>query len=138
MASNKKNEKSGAEKVKGISDTAPALLNALIISKKAAGLGFDWETPWDVLSKVEEELEEVRTEMKHNSIDKIEEEIGDLLFTITNLARFYQINPEIALKKGNRKFLTRFATVERAISEAEESGQKLTLEEMEHHWNSTK
>jgi len=134
----KKDEKGGEVKLKGLANSAPALLNALDISKKAAGMGFDWETPWDVLSKVEEELEEVRVEMKQSDVAKIEEEIGDLLFTITNLARFYQINPEIALKKGNEKFLNRFVAVEKAITEAEEAGEKLTLDEMEQLWKSAK
>ncbi len=117
---------------------APSLMNALTISKKAAGMGFDWETAWDVLSKVEEELEEIRQEMKDENVEKIEEEIGDLLFTITNLARFYKINPEIALKKGNDKFMKRFESVEKEIKKAKKSGKDLTLEQMEHHWQQTK
>lgn len=117
---------------------APSLMNALNISKKAAGMGFDWETAWDVLSKVEEELEEIRQEMKDENVEKIEEEIGDLLFTITNLARFYKINPEIALKKGNDKFMKRFESVEEEIKKAKKSGKDLTLEEMEHRWQQTK
>ena len=134
----KNSEKPDVNKVKQVSASAPALLNALTISKKAAGMGFDWETPWDVLLKVEEELEEVRTEMEQNNVENIEEEIGDLLFTITKLARFYKINPEVALKKGNEKFMARFVTVEKAIVEAEQKGEKLTLQEMETHWKSAK
>ena len=134
----KNKEQKDTKTVKAISASAPALLNALTISKKAAGMGFDWETPWDVLLKVEEELEEVKVEMQSNNVDRIEEEIGDLLFTITNLARFYKINPELALKKGNEKFLARFVTVEKAITEADKKGEKLTIQEMEHHWKSAK
>ncbi len=134
----KSNEKPGKtiwdSHIKG----APSLMNALTISKKAAGMGFDWKTAWDVLSKVEEELEEIRQEMKDENVKKIEEEIGDLLFTITNLARFYKINPEIALKKGNDKFMKRFESVEEEIKKAKKSGKDLTLEQMEHHWQQTK
>ena len=118
--------------------SAPSLVNALSISKKAAGMGFDWETVWDVLSKVEEELDEVRQEMKVENVPKIEEEIGDLLFSITNLARFYKIDPEIALKKGNDKFMKRFEHVEKAILDAEANGEKLSLGEMEACWNHVK
>lgn len=117
---------------------APSLMNALAISKKAANLGFDWKTAWDVLLKVEEELEEVRCEMRSGDVEKIEEEIGDLLFSITNLARFYKINPEIALKKGNDKFVQRFESLEKVLIEASEKGKKLSPEEMEAHWNSVK
>jgi MazG family protein len=118
--------------------SAPSLLNAFSISKKAAGMGFDWETAWDVLSKVEEELEEIRQEMKAGDVERIEEEIGDLLFTVTNLARFYKINPEIALKKGNDKFMKRFEAVEKEIKEAKEKGKSLSLNEMEYHWQQAK
>ena len=117
---------------------APSLLNAMTISKKAAGLGFDWKTAWDVVLKIEEELEEIRQEMKAGDLEKIEEELGDLLFTITNLARFYRINPEIALKRGNDKFMKRFESVEKAINEAREEGRDLSQPEMEAIWRKNK
>jgi len=117
---------------------APALLNALTISKYAAGLGFDWKTPWDVLAKVEEELQETKEEMENEDKERIEEEIGDLLFSITNLARVYRIHPEIALKKGNDKFIKRFQVVESAINEAKAHNRDLSTQEMNDIWNSTK
>lgn len=122
----------------GIPVGAPSLLNALTISKRAASLGFDWETPGDVLSKVEEELEEVREEMTSGNLGRLEEEIGDLLFTVTNLARVHKINPEVALKKGNDKFIKRFATVEKAIAQAGEEGREITMDEMQAAWLRTK
>ncbi len=134
----KSKEKNSTSVMDGIAVHAPALMNALSISKKAANLGFDWETSWDVLLKVEEELDEVREEMEKGDTEKIEEEIGDLLFTITNLARFYNINPEIAMKKGNDKFIKRFASVEKEIRKGEEAGKKLTVKEMEQHWKNAK
>ncbi len=134
----KSKEKKGDSVKSCIMPSSPSLMNALAISKKAANMGFDWETAWDVLSKVEEELEEVRQEMQVNNVTKIEEEIGDLLFTITNLARFYKINPEIALKKGNDKFVHRFESLEKAINEASDKGETLSLEEMETRWNLAK
>ena len=134
----KSKEKNSESIFDGAPSAAPALMNALTISKKAAGLGFDWKTSWDVLSKVEEELDEVREEMENGDTKGIEEEIGDLLFTITNLARFYHINPEIALKKGNDKFINRFSKLEKEIVTAKKEGKELTLEEMEKHWNHAK
>ncbi len=134
----KSKEKNSTSVMDGIAVHAPALMNALSISKKAANLGFDWETSWDVLSKVEEELDEVREEMEKGDPRRIEEEIGDLLFTITNLARFYNINPEIAMKKGNEKFIKRFSTVEKEIRKGEEVGKKLSIKEMEQHWKNAK
>ncbi len=122
----------------GIPIGAPALLNALTISKRAASLGFDWETPGDVLSKVEEELDEVRVEMKEGNMEKLEEEIGDLLFTITNLARVHKINPELALKKGNDKFIRRFSVVEKAIMKAAEEDREISMDEMQSCWQQTK
>ena len=134
----KSREKKRKSTNEGIPIGAPALMNALTISKRAASLGFDWETPGDVLSKVEEELEEVRHEMKEGNVERLEEEIGDLLFTITNLARVHQINPELALKKGNNKFMERFVVVEKAIVEAKKKGETLSLDEMQSYWETSK
>jgi len=135
IKSAEKNRKSIHE---GIPIGAPALMNALTISKRAASLGFDWETPGDVLLKVEEELEEVRQEMKSGNIENLEEEIGDLLFTVTNLARVHKINPELALKNGNDKFMRRFAVVEQAIVEARDKNRELSMDEMQSHWQKSK
>lgn len=133
-ASEKKPKSIDSENTPG----APALLNALTISKYAAGLGFEWKTPWDVLAKVEEELQEVREEMEKGNTEKIEEEIGDLLFSITNLARVYHIHPEIALKKGNDKFIKRFKIIERAIIKAKEDNREISVKEMNDIWEKTK
>ena len=134
----KTSEKNSQSINDGIPVGAPALMNALTISKRAAALGFDWETPGDVLLKVEEELDEVRVEMKDKNLEKLEEEIGDLLFTITNLARVHKINPELALKKGNDKFIRRFAEVEKAIAKATEEGREISMDEMQSSWQKTK
>lgn len=131
-------EKNSESITDGIPIGAPALLNALTISKRAASLGFDWKTPADVLSKVEEELEEVRSEMQQGDLNKLEEEIGDLLFTVTNLARVHSINPELALKKGNDKFMRRFTAVEKAIRKAKTEGREISMDEMQSCWQLTK
>ena len=122
----------------GVSDTMPALMASLKFGQRASSIGFDWESPADVLSKVEEELEEVSREMKNNDTARIEEEIGDLLFSIANLARFYDIDPEVALRKGNRKFKERFLSLERHIRKAEENGETLSMKELDGLWNSDK
>jgi tetrapyrrole methylase family protein / MazG family protein len=134
----KAREKPADSVLDGTPAGAPALMSANIISRKAAAMGFDWETPWDVLSKVEEELEEVRREMIETRTEGIEAEIGDLLFSIVNLARKYRIDPEIALKKGNDKFKQRFRLLEKHITDARRQGSELTAEEMERCWEQAK
>ena len=122
----------------GISHSLPALLSAQKVGKRAASLGFDWDTPRDVLQKVEEELEETREGMADNDLDAIEEEIGDLLFSITNLARHFKIDSEIALKKANEKFRTRFALIEKALTDAKNEGKQFTSDELEEIWKAAK
>lgn len=122
----------------GISTEIPALISSLKIGQRASSVGFDWENPWQVMEKIEEEIDEVKIEMEEENMEHLEEEIGDLLFSITNLARFYKINPEVALKRGNDKFKKRFLTVEKRINEAEDNGDKLSLVEMEDAWNQAK
>ncbi|MBT4288874.1 MAG: nucleoside triphosphate pyrophosphohydrolase [Deltaproteobacteria bacterium] len=122
----------------GISTETPALISALKIGQRVSSVGFDWENPWQVFEKIEEEMSEVKKEMEKNDNEKIEEEIGDLLFTISNLARFYKINPEVALKRGNDKFKKRFVTVEKQINQSIKSGKKLSMAEMEETWEKSK
>ncbi len=131
-------EKNRTSVLDGISSDTPSLIAALKIGQRVSSVGFDWENPWQVFEKVEEEIEEVKKEMENNDVEKIEEEIGDLLFTITNLARFYKINPEVALKRGNDKFKKRFLSVEKRIKEITKAGEKLTMSEMEEAWEKSK
>ena len=122
----------------GISETIPALMTSLKLGQRASSTGFDWNSPWELLPKVKEELEEVAKEMENNDTARIEEELGDLLFSIANLARLYRINPEAALRKGNQKFKDRFQSIEKHIQVAEKKGEKLSMEEMDLWWNSRK
>jgi len=132
-------EESGRKSVMdGISETVPALMSALKIGQRAASLGFDWESVDEVWDKIQEEIQEVKVEIERENKEKLEEEIGDLIFAVTNLARHYKINPEIALHKANKKFKSRFVQVEEAIQEAKKSGKELSLEEMETHWSNAK
>ena len=90
----------------------PGLLRSRRIQEKAASVGFDWKEVPPIISKVEEEFEEVRDAIKKEDQKEIEMELGDLMFAVVNLARFYNIDPEGALKKSTNKFIRRFNQVE--------------------------
>lgn len=99
----------------GVPSTLPALLKAMRISAKAARVGFDWSSRESLWAKVDEEIGEVKEAMEHGDKDAVAAEIGDLLFTIANVARREQIDPEQALQDANRKFLDRFAYLEAGL-----------------------
>lgn len=120
----------------GIPSSMPALIKAYRIQEKARGVGFDWEKPEQVLDKVHEEVNELQEEFRKKG--QIEEEFGDLLFSLINLSRFLNVNPEDALEKTNRKFISRFQYLEK---ESAKDGKKLadmTLAEMDVYWNKAK
>ena len=122
----------------GVPSSMPALIKAIRIQEKASGVGFDWENSSDVKAKVEEELKEF-LEAKE-SCDKVqmEQEFGDLMFSLINYSRFLQINPEDALEKTNRKFIKRFQYIEDKARESNHSIVDLTLEQMEAYWQKAK
>ncbi|QLG46340.1 nucleoside triphosphate pyrophosphohydrolase [Costertonia aggregata] len=124
--------------LEGVPKSLPALVKANRIQDKVAGVGFDWEKPEQVWGKVEEELNELKNEVKANDEDKIEAELGDVLFSIVNYARFLNINPENALERTNKKFIKRFQYLEQKAKEARKSLHKMTLAEMDMHWNEAK
>jgi len=105
-------KKEGYSAVSGVPKILPALLRSYVISKRAAKLGFDWETKEGVHEKIIEELAEIREAEQSGNKELIEEEVGDLLFAVANLARFHEIDPEAALRLANSKFVRRFAYVE--------------------------
>ena len=100
--------------LEGVPGSLPALVKATRIQEKAKGIGFEWETAKDVWKKVKEEINEFEAEMITNS-DKMEEEFGDLLFSLVNYARFIDLSPESALSKTNQKFIARFQLMEKLI-----------------------
>jgi ATP diphosphatase len=116
----------------------PALLRAYEISMRAASVGFDWPNAEAVLDKIDEELGELRAAMTGGERARIEEEIGDLLFAIVNLARKLHLEPEAALRGANRKFVTRFATMQARLSDAQIAVRHATLDQMEAAWQETK
>ena len=119
-----------------VSKSLPALMRAEKVQKKAAQVGFDWDTPQDALPKVHEEADEVLTELQ-NTRDP-GEELGDLLFSCVNVARLSGIDPEQALKNATEKFIKRFSAMENLIKLDEKSLKDLTLSEMDVYWNRVK
>ncbi len=116
----------------------PALLEGLKLTKKAAKVGFDWENIEQIFEKVSEEIEELKEAIRKNDRENIDEEIGDLLFTVINLARKLDVEPETALKKTNRKFRRRFAHVENGIKASGKTLEDADLAEMDGFWNQAK
>lgn len=116
----------------------PALLEALKVSKKAAKVGFDWETTEPVFDKLDEEISELRDAIKNNDAENVSEEIGDLLFVVVNLARHLDIEPETALKKTNRKFRQRFKFIEEQLKQSGRKLEDADLSELDDLWNKAK
>ena len=101
----------------GVPRTLPGTLEALQLTKKAARTGFDWPDAGGILEKIREELAELQVELEGKNQGNIEDEVGDLLFAAVNLARFLKIDPEIALKNANKKFVRRFQQMEKAAAD---------------------
>ncbi len=130
--------KSGKKSVlEGVPKSLPAMVKATRIQEKARGVGFDWDNSDQVFDKLNEEIGELQDEVKSQS-DKIEDEFGDVLFSMINYARFVGVDPESALEKTNKKFVKRFQYLE---TESKKDGKKLgemTLAEMDEYWNKAK
>lgn len=122
----------------GVPKALPALVKAYRVQEKASSVGFDWDDIDGVLSKVEEELEELRIELTEKKIDNIESEFGDLLFSLINYARFLEINPENALEKTNRKFIKRFKYIESSANKVKKKINELSKEEFDFFWQKAK
>jgi MazG family protein len=116
----------------------PAVLEAYDLGKRASREGFDWERYEDLIAKLREEAEELAEARDGGDSDDLEDEVGDLLFMAVNIARFLKVNPELALKRSNRKFRERFGYVERALEARGRTLQESTLEEMEELWQQAK
>lgn len=122
----------------GVPKSLPSLLRAHEIGMRVAAVGFDWAGTTDVVDKIEEEVAELRRAVQGEGRDRAEEEMGDLLFSIANLARKLGIEPESALRKANEKFSARFDKLERAFEARGQSIHDATLEEMEVEWGAVK
>ena len=124
--------------LRGVPKALPSLLRAHEISTRVAAVGFDWARTSDVVDKIEEEVAELRQAVNGEGLSRAEEEMGDLLFSIANLARKLGLEPESALRKANEKFSTRFEALERQFEKAGRSVHDATLEEMEEVWRQVK
>lgn len=122
----------------GVPLSLPAMVKAIRIQEKAKQVGFEWENREDVWKKVEEETLELQEAIHSGEEDSIEQEYGDLLFSLVNFARFLKIDPEGALEKTNQKFMKRFRLMEQMAEKAEKSLQQMTLAEMDELWNKSK
>lgn len=132
-------EKGGNKTVlSGVPNALPALIKAFRIQEKAAHVGFDWDEPRQVWEKVKEETREVEAEILNGNPDDLEQEFGDLMFAIVNAARLYNVNPENALDRTNRKFISRFNYIEAKAKEAGKNLKEMTLGEMDALWNEAK
>lgn len=116
----------------------PALVEAQQIASRAAHVGFDWEKPEQVIEKLHEELGELDQARRGDSPSELENEIGDLLFVLVNLARFVKVDPEQALRRTNAKFRERFGYIERKLAERGKKLQDSNIEEMEELWQEAK
>ncbi|HOE38603.1 MAG TPA: nucleoside triphosphate pyrophosphohydrolase [Bacteroidales bacterium] len=122
----------------GIPNSLPAMIKAHRIQDKARGVGFDWTHKEQVWDKVKEEYFEMIEELKNNNSEKFEEEFGDFLFSIINAARLYDVNPENALEKTNKKFIKRFNYLEQKTIAQGKDLKNMTLDEMNEIWEESK
>ena len=134
----KHEEKNRKSRLDGVPVTLPALIRAQRLQQKASYAGFDWDKVEEVWAKIHEEIQELKEAQSNSSKKHVEEEIGDVLFAVVNLARFLDIPAEDALRKTNKKFTTRFAQVEEELKKRGKNVEDSSLEEMDEIWNTVK
>jgi len=122
----------------GVPKSLPAMVKANRVQEKVRGVGFDWEDKSQVWDKVAEELQELKTEIGKGNKKKIESEFGDVFFSLINAARLYEIDPESALERTNKKFIKRFNYLEEKTIQRGRSLRDMSLEEMDHIWEEAK
>src|SRR5690625_476223 len=136
-----KQEEKGTQRqseLDGVPKSLPALAKASKLQKKAAKVGFDWTDVKEIWDKLEEEILEVNEAIDRKEHDEVEQEFGDVLFVLANLARYYKVNPEIALNRTNQKFTSRFSYIEQQLEKQGKDIKATTLEEMDQYWNQAK
>jgi XTP/dITP diphosphohydrolase len=124
--------------LEGVPKSLPAIVKSFRIQEKVRGIGFDWDNKSQVWEKVLEEIEELKVEIKKGDNDRIESEFGDVLFALTNYARFINVNPEDALERTNKRFIKRFQIMEKLIKKENLSLDHMNLEQMDIYWNQAK
>ena len=133
----KKNEHNRGA-LSGVPKSLPSLIKAMRIQEKASGMGFKWDNKIDVLDKVIEEIREVNLELSKSNLDLMEDEFGDILFSLVNYATYNKINPVKALEKTNIKFINRFNYIEKIAEKLNKSISKMTSTELKKHWDDAK
>lgn len=122
----------------GLPSSMPALSQACALTRKAARVGFDWKDASGPIAKIKEELTELEAEIGQAKPDRIKDEIGDILFSIVNLARHLNVEPEEALRHSNKKFRSRFSYIEQQLKQQGRTPEDATLEEMDRLWEEAK
>jgi XTP/dITP diphosphohydrolase len=122
----------------GVPSSMPSIVKANRIQEKVRGVGFDWEKPEQIWDKVVEEITELKREIDNYNIERIESELGDVLFSVINASRLYGIDPEAALEKTNRKFIKRFNYLEKETMAKGRSLHDMSLDEMNEIWEKAK
>ncbi len=122
----------------GVPKSLPSLIKAMRIQEKASGMGFKWNNKIDVLDKVIEEIREFKLELSKSNLDLMEDEFGDILFSLVNYATYNKINPVKALEKTNIKFINRFNYIEKIAEKLNKSISKMTSTELKKHWDDAK
>jgi len=124
--------------LEGVPKSLPAIVKANRIQDKVSGVGFDWEEPHQVFEKLVEELDELQHEVLEENSEKIEQEFGDVLFSMINYARFLKIDPESALERTNKKFIKRFQYLENQAKIHGKTLKEMSLAEMDVYWEEAK
>ena len=133
----KKNEHNKGA-LSGVPKSLPSLIKAMRIQEKASGMGFKWDNKHDVLDKVIEEIREFKLELSKSNLDLMEDEFGDILFSLVNYATYNKINPVKALEKTNIKFINRFNYIEKIADKLNKSISEMTSIELKKHWGDAK
>ena len=131
-------EKGRTSRLGGVPNILPSIIFSQRIQEKASFAGFDWANIDEVWEKLYEEINELKSAQKENNFKKIQEEIGDLLFTVINLSRFFNISAENALRKSNKKFVKRFQLLEKEVSELNKNIEDIHSEELDKIWEEVK
>jgi len=137
----KKKEKGSIDHTSVLQDVPinlPALMRSFKVQQKAAQVGFDWDNPSDVFAKIREEIDELEAEYKKSDKSGMEDELGDVLFSVVNLSRFLKVHPELSLSQATNKFIRRFEYIERRALELGKKLNEMTLVEMDVLWSEAK
>ncbi|MFY7880302.1 MAG: nucleoside triphosphate pyrophosphohydrolase [Lacibacter sp.] len=122
----------------GVPRSLPSMIKAIRIQEKVKQVGFEWDHKEQVLEKIQEEMQELQEAVASNDISKMEEELGDVLFSVINYARFLQVDADLALERTNHKFMQRFTLLEEEALRDGKQLSEMTLEEMDAIWNAIK